>query len=191
MFIFALNHWIAESPLVFSSSKSAGTQETSVPWWLLSFPYVSSEMSCHGRKICTVSLVGKSSFAWGRKSLFDFSCRICGVFIASSDQSDKAVATKERLSGVYRLSAYWLAKMTSELPIVTIVPFCTWTLAYLLVGMPYDIKVYLATSMVMFLGSFLGQVSFRICILQTNIWTLDCQLGEVGLLLYIFTMTTP
>ncbi len=81
--------------------------------------------------------------------------------ILSSDQADKTVVTKERLSGTYRLSAYWLAKMTSELPIVTIVPFCSWILIFLFTGLPKDIRVFLATTVTAMLGSFVGQVIFK------------------------------
>ncbi len=80
------------------------------------------------------------------------------VFFSFSDQVDKAVVTKERLSGTYRLSAYWLAKMTSELPIVLVVPFCTWTVTYLFVGLPLDIRIYLGTTVTVILAGFVGQV---------------------------------
>ncbi len=68
--------------------------------------------------------------------------------------------TKERLSGTFRLSAYWLAKMTSEFPLILVIPWATWTIVYVMIGLPYDFKLYLGSTLVSVLGAVMGQVRF-------------------------------
>ena len=45
------------------------------------------------------------------------------------------VIVKERLSGMYRLSAYYLAKITSESPVLFAYPTLYWTLIYFPTGL--------------------------------------------------------
>lgn len=48
---------------------------------------------------------------------------------------EKAVVMKERAAGSYRLSAYYIAKSFSELPLVIVLPFIEFTFAYFMAGM--------------------------------------------------------
>ncbi len=66
--------------------------------------------------------------------------------------------TKERLAGMYRLSAFWLARITSELPIALVLPTCSWTVAYLMIGFPFDVYLYLSTTLIHVLGCLVAQV---------------------------------
>ncbi len=75
-----------------------------------------------------------------------------------ADRAEKDVIKKERLSGTYRLSAYWLSKMSAELPMVLVTPFLIWTLIYLLVGLPHNLTLYLTNWAADVLGSFMAQV---------------------------------
>ncbi|XP_060084867.1 uncharacterized protein LOC132564208, partial [Ylistrum balloti] len=49
--------------------------------------------------------------------------------------TERGVVRKERSAGVYRLSAYYLSKMTSELPLVLISPVLMITMIYWVVGL--------------------------------------------------------
>lgn len=68
------------------------------------------------------------------------------------------VIRKERLSGVYRVSALWLAKMTSELPLLFILITISWTVMFFMVGLPHDGAVFAASLGVAYLAGFMGQV---------------------------------
>lgn len=51
-----------------------------------------------------------------------------------SDPAEKGVITKERASGSYRLSAYYVAKMTSDLPLSLLLPTVMYFLVFIMSG---------------------------------------------------------
>ncbi len=74
---------------------------------------------------------------------------------------ETAVVTKERMSGVYRLSAYYLAKLTSELPIVLFYPSAIVCCVYFLTGMTIEPGNFFAFLAVVMLTAFTAQVRAR------------------------------
>lgn len=68
------------------------------------------------------------------------------------------VINKERSAGWYRLSAYYLAKMTSELPLILVQPVFFGTIVYWSVGLN-GVSAYFATMGTLFIHSIAGQVS--------------------------------
>ena len=71
---------------------------------------------------------------------------------------ERLVINKERLAGWYRLSAYYLAKMTSELVLILIQPLFFITIIYWSVGLN-GVASYFATLGTLFLHAVAGQVS--------------------------------
>ncbi|XP_041029932.1 ABC transporter G family member 22-like isoform X2 [Carcharodon carcharias] len=69
---------------------------------------------------------------------------------------ERPVINKERLSGSYRLSAYYLAKMTSELPLTIIQPLISLTIAFWMGGLNGVIAYFVGLAMIM-LGSITAQ----------------------------------
>ena len=70
---------------------------------------------------------------------------------------EKVVIHKERSSGWYRLSAYYLAKMTSELPLVLLQPSLFLTVVYWSVGLN-GVGAWCWSLLVLMLNSLVGQV---------------------------------
>ncbi|XP_041029933.1 ABC transporter G family member 27-like isoform X3 [Carcharodon carcharias] len=70
---------------------------------------------------------------------------------------ERPVINKERLSGSYRLSAYYLAKMTSELPLTIIQPLISLTIAFWMGGLNGVIAYFVGLAMIM-LGSITAQM---------------------------------
>ena len=64
---------------------------------------------------------------------------------------------KERAAGWYRLSAYYCAKMTSELVLILIQPAVFMVIAYWVVGLN-GISAFFATLGTVFIDSVAGQV---------------------------------
>lgn len=56
---------------------------------------------------------------------------------------ERAVVSKDRTAGAYRLSAYYLAKITSELPLLISVPFLFNTIVYWMAGLG-GVDIYFA-----------------------------------------------
>eukprot|EP01090_Pellita_catalonica_P014018 TRINITY_DN3471_c0_g1_i1.p1 TRINITY_DN3471_c0_g1~~TRINITY_DN3471_c0_g1_i1.p1 ORF type:complete len:683 (+),score=93.82 TRINITY_DN3471_c0_g1_i1:3-2051(+) len=74
--------------------------------------------------------------------------------------TERAVVAKERASGAYHLSAYYLAKITSELPILSVLPLIWILVDYWIVGLAvhpgsffYAVGLVLLTT---YLGSSIG-----------------------------------
>lgn len=56
---------------------------------------------------------------------------------------ERAVIKKERNSGAYRLSAYFLSKICAESPVDMVLPFMSCTVFYWMVGFSFDFPTYL------------------------------------------------
>ena len=74
---------------------------------------------------------------------------------------ERAVINKERASGAYRLSAYYLAKMTSELPLYLSLPLAFMTIVYWAAGLN-GVASYFSTIGIILLCSISAQVSIII-----------------------------
>lgn len=70
---------------------------------------------------------------------------------------ERLVINKERLAGWYRLSAYYLAKMTSELVLILVQPLFFITVVYWSVGLN-GVSSYFATLGTLFIHAITGQV---------------------------------
>lgn len=75
----------------------------------------------------------------------------------TSFPSERMVINKERASGWYRVSAYYLAKMTSELPLILAQPLVYGTIVYWAVGLNSGVSAYFATLSTLFIHSIAGQ----------------------------------
>ncbi|XP_021345189.1 ABC transporter G family member 9-like [Mizuhopecten yessoensis] len=84
---------------------------------------------------------------WGFMPFFD---------ATSSFPMEQVVIYKERASGWYRLSAYYLAKMTSELPLIFAQPLFFLVVAYWVVGFNGAVAFF-ATIGTVFINSLAGQ----------------------------------
>ena len=71
--------------------------------------------------------------------------------------AEKMVIYKERASGWYRLSAYYLAKMISELPLILLQPLLFLSVVYWVVGLN-GAAAFFATIGTIFVHSIAGQV---------------------------------
>eukprot|EP00118_Oscarella_pearsei_P013876 m.114964 g.114964 ORF g.114964 m.114964 type:complete len:670 (+) comp37527_c0_seq1:84-2093(+) len=69
---------------------------------------------------------------------------------------ERAVIYKERASGSYRLSAYFLAKCVSELPLIITYPFMFLTISYWMAGMR-DFPHYVYAVLILWLGAITSQ----------------------------------
>ncbi|XP_062612613.1 uncharacterized protein LOC134274352 [Saccostrea cucullata] len=87
------------------------------------------------------------SMHWGFTPLFD---------TVTSFPFERIVINKERQAGWYRLSAYYLAKMTSELVLIVIQPLVFITVVYWSVGLN-GVLSYFATLGTLFIHAVTGQ----------------------------------
>jgi hypothetical protein len=70
---------------------------------------------------------------------------------------ERVVINKERAAGWYRLSAYYCAKMTSELPLTLLQPMFFVVVTYWVIGLN-GIAAFFATIGTVFVDSIAGQV---------------------------------
>lgn len=87
------------------------------------------------------------SMHWGLTPLFD---------TVTAFPQERLVINKERLAGWYRLSAYYLAKMTSELVLILVQPLVFITVVYWSVGLN-GVASYFATLGTLFVHAIAGQ----------------------------------
>ena len=74
--------------------------------------------------------------------------------------AEKGVLSKERSSGAYRLSAYYFAKMTSDLPLTFILPTVMFTLLFFLAGLGGAAEFF-PSLLVIYLQVLISQVGFN------------------------------
>uniref|UniRef100_A0A7S3DSM9 ABC-2 type transporter transmembrane domain-containing protein n=1 Tax=Entomoneis paludosa TaxID=265537 RepID=A0A7S3DSM9_9STRA len=60
--------------------------------------------------------------------------------------SERVVVLKERASGSYQLSAFFLAKTTSEAPARLVLPLLYMTIAYWMSGLNSSVRVFVLTT---------------------------------------------
>ena len=82
----------------------------------------------------------------------------CAFYHFTPVPTERDVINKERASGMYRLSAYYLAKITSELPLMIIFPTIHFNLYYWLSGLNNFIGAYLASWSILIFNTLVGQV---------------------------------
>ena len=70
---------------------------------------------------------------------------------------ERGIINKERASGMYRLSAYYMAKMTSEALLLFLLPVVYTTIVYWMVGLN-GIKAFVPFVLTMVLHAFTCQV---------------------------------
>jgi len=77
--------------------------------------------------------------------------------------SERDIIFKERASGSYYLSAYFLSKTLSEMPTRLVLPAIFWTIAYWMAGINTDFGVFLGTMGCMLLAVLAGESYGLLC----------------------------
>jgi hypothetical protein len=77
--------------------------------------------------------------------------------------NERAIIFKERASGSYYLSAYFLSKTVSEMPTRLSLPCIFWTIAYWMSGVNYRFDVYLGTMGCTLLAVLAGESYGLLC----------------------------
>jgi len=74
--------------------------------------------------------------------------------------SDRAVLNKERVSGYYRLSAYYIAKNVSGIPVMLILPSILFTIVFWSTGLNRQFAVYAQLTLLLYLSCIVANVSY-------------------------------
>ncbi len=77
--------------------------------------------------------------------------------------SERSMIFKERASGSYYLSAYFLSKTISEMPTRLSLPAIFWTIAYWMSGVNYGFHVFLGTMGCILLAVLAGESFGLLC----------------------------
>lgn len=72
---------------------------------------------------------------------------------------ERTIILKERAAGSYRLSAYFLSKIISELPIRLLLPFVFLAISYPMAGMNPDPKIFFGIVGTQLLAALAGRLS--------------------------------
>ena len=67
---------------------------------------------------------------------------------------------------MYRLSAYWLAKQTSELPLILTLPLIYYVVVYWCIGLAPEAWVFVVQMLTFLLFSLTNQVWFLVLYMQ-------------------------
>lgn len=65
---------------------------------------------------------------------------------------------KERSADMYRLSAYFVARTTSDLPLDLLLPLLFLTIVYFMAGLKHSAKAFILTMLIVFLCIVAAQV---------------------------------
>ncbi|KAL5006963.1 hypothetical protein ScPMuIL_015769 [Solemya velum] len=127
---------------------------------------------------------------WAFVPLFD-AVSSCEYF-----PTERIVINKERAAGWYRLSAYYLAKLTSELPLIIIQPAIFVLIAYISIGLSGMDEALFSIIVTVFMDSLAGQsIGLFLGIVFMNVGqsmtiAIICQMA-IMLLGGLFTRTLP
>lgn len=72
---------------------------------------------------------------------------------------ERGVVSRERLAGTYRLSAYYLAKLVSELPLQIIIPTFFYIFVYWMAGLG-GVSQFFTTWLLLLLSIATAQVNY-------------------------------
>ena len=96
------------------------------------------------------------------------------IFV-STVPGERAVVTKERRAGAYRLSAYYFAKISSELPLIVIVPIVFYSIIYwmAMIGGVWEFLIFIGVNLLSCLCTqVLSDHRQRIAVYSIWVWLL-------------------
>lgn len=81
---------------------------------------------------------------------------------------ERAMLNKERAADMYRLSAYFLARTTSDLPLDLLLPSLFLLVVYFMAGLKHSVEAFFLTMLTVFLCIVAAQVSLYFLYPNTN-----------------------